>query len=329
MGNLLSKKPAAAATKQYSWDVRPQRDPSDFTFSGRTGETLVKKNGEVGGDQFAIDKCENCNIYLLDNAATVTIDNCKNCNIFVGPTKSSLFVRNSSDLRIIAAIQQFRSRDSHHIDALLCCTTLPIIEASRDMRFGCFRGTYFELAGQFGSATLTPYLNNWSRIHDFTPQQGARNYSLLAQDPDWLSSFTTGAVELDFAREKALVPITTSPAQRPSGEICFVMLFAPAQTAAKKVLRELAASGLSFVQVFEVSVKGSWPENFFADAPGHIADCAQGPVVGAEVVGEGASEAVARACAALKSKSFVTRDSAVARKKMDSFFSYVESVCKV
>eukprot|EP00048_Salpingoeca_helianthica_P017413 m.237088 g.237088 ORF g.237088 m.237088 type:complete len:330 (+) comp20934_c0_seq1:27-1016(+) len=329
MGNLFSKKEAAPAVKQYSWDTRPQRDPSDFTFAGRTGETLVKKPGEVGGDQFSIDKCENCNIYLLDNAATVTIDNCKNCNIFVGPTKSSLFVRNCSELHIIAAVQQFRSRDCHHIDALLCCTTLPIIEASRDMRFGCFRGTYFELIGQFTAATITPYLNNWSRIHDFTPQQGTRNYSLLSQDPDWLSTFTHGAVELDFARDKALVPITTSPAQRPSGEICFVMLFHPAQTAAKKVFRELVSSSVAVVQVFEVTVKGGWPETFFAEHKEHVADCALGPVIGAEIVGEGASAAVANACAALKSKSFATSDSATARKKMDSFFSYVESVCKV
>ena len=54
--------------------------------------------------------------------------------------------------QFIIACSQFRSRDCTNVDILLCCKTLPIIEASTDVRFGCFRGAYFALNGWCWSA---------------------------------------------------------------------------------------------------------------------------------------------------------------------------------
>ena len=68
----------------------------------------------------------------------------------------------------------------------------PIIEATEGIRFGCFRGSYFQMPGQFSSACISPYNNNWGKIHDFTPVKGGgKNYSFLDQaaDPSWLADF--------------------------------------------------------------------------------------------------------------------------------------------
>ena len=35
----------------------------------------------IRGQQFIIEECDNCNIYLLDYSATVSIDDCTNCNV--------------------------------------------------------------------------------------------------------------------------------------------------------------------------------------------------------------------------------------------------------
>lgn len=35
----------------------------------------------INGQQFIIEECENCTIYLLDHSATVSIDECKNCRV--------------------------------------------------------------------------------------------------------------------------------------------------------------------------------------------------------------------------------------------------------
>ena len=36
-------------------------------------------------------------------------------------------------------------------------------------------------SGQFKGAGVSVYNNNWSNIHDFTPVQEQRNYSLLSK----------------------------------------------------------------------------------------------------------------------------------------------------
>ena len=34
----------------------------DYMFSGRSGETLIKLPGEIGGQQFIIERCTDCDI---------------------------------------------------------------------------------------------------------------------------------------------------------------------------------------------------------------------------------------------------------------------------
>ena len=48
-------------------------------------------------------------------------------------------------------------------------------------RFACFQFDYPSLKSQFAAAGLSPYNNLWWHIHDFTPVEGARNWSLLGE----------------------------------------------------------------------------------------------------------------------------------------------------
>ena len=57
-------------------DIRPKLNIQDFVFSHRSGETLVKRPGEVGGQQFIIEDCTDCDIFVLDWSATITVDRC-------------------------------------------------------------------------------------------------------------------------------------------------------------------------------------------------------------------------------------------------------------
>ena len=47
-------------------------DPSDFMFCKRKGEKLVKKPGEIGGQQFILEDLEDCEVLLLDHCAQVS-----------------------------------------------------------------------------------------------------------------------------------------------------------------------------------------------------------------------------------------------------------------
>jgi len=136
---------------------------------------------------FAPSAQQDCNIYVCDQTSTVTIEECKGCRIFVSPIQSrcaalrrlqyfsasclqswphtypvvecpvvstvpitcdSIFLRNCSDCRLVVACQQFRTRDCSNLDVAIYCQTLPIIEATSDIRFTCFRGSFFGLEGR-------------------------------------------------------------------------------------------------------------------------------------------------------------------------------------
>jgi len=46
---------------------------------------IVRKIGEVKGEQIIIAYCKNASIIILDYSAQVTIEGCTNCNIFIAP----------------------------------------------------------------------------------------------------------------------------------------------------------------------------------------------------------------------------------------------------
>lgn len=120
------------------WQGRKALDVRDFTFSKRRGEALVKLPGAIAGQQFIIEECEDCDIWLLDWSATVTIDECKRCRFFIGPCESSVFLRNCEEIAAVIACQQLRTRDVNGLDALLLTASQPSVEATSRVRLGCF-----------------------------------------------------------------------------------------------------------------------------------------------------------------------------------------------
>ena len=63
--------------------AKPKLDPKDFIYVKRTGEKLVKAPGTINGQQFVIDSCEDCEIYILDECDSLMIDDCVRCKIVV------------------------------------------------------------------------------------------------------------------------------------------------------------------------------------------------------------------------------------------------------
>ncbi|KAK2144811.1 hypothetical protein LSH36_729g02029 [Paralvinella palmiformis] len=129
-------------------DKRPTLDPKDYMFDKLKGETIGKLPGSLNGQQFIIQNCEDCNIYIFDHTATVSVDDCVNCRIFLAPIKTSVFIRDCKDCKLMVACQQFRTRDCHRLDVFLSCVTQPIIEATTGVKFGCFQYYYPQLEGK-------------------------------------------------------------------------------------------------------------------------------------------------------------------------------------
>ncbi|XP_063726228.1 protein XRP2-like [Symsagittifera roscoffensis] len=161
--------------KVYSWDLRPSEDAQNLQFSNKADEVLVKLPGSINGKPFNIVNLNSCRVFLLDNMATINIDNCSNCAIFIGPTNQSVFIRDSTACNFIVSCQQFRMRDCSKVNVLLHCTSQPIIESSSKIKFACFQFYYEALQDQLQSASLSPYLNYWSNIYDFSPNSDSSN----------------------------------------------------------------------------------------------------------------------------------------------------------
>lgn len=75
--------------------------------------------------------------------------------------------------------QQYRTRDCKRITTFLSCATQPIIESSVNMKFGCISVAYNVLEDQLKAANVSPFVNNWNNVHDFTPIPGELNYTTL------------------------------------------------------------------------------------------------------------------------------------------------------
>ncbi len=185
MGNLCSSSkpapPASSSTpseqKFSSVDAAPltaaepekKLDPKDFFISKRVGETIVRLPGSVAGQALVIEDCSNCRIFLFDHSAALTIDECENCTFFIGPCESSVFIRTVKNSRFMVAAQQIRLRDcSSLLVSSFISAGQPVIETSKDIKFGCFDLNYFGLAQQFHSAGLSEWNSDWSKIHDFS-----------------------------------------------------------------------------------------------------------------------------------------------------------------
>lgn len=96
MGCAGSRGAAGSADSPSAADAPPKNRfgrveglrAEDFSCSGEEGVLFVKHSGEIMGQQFVVDNCDSCNLFLLDHIASATLDKCTSCVIITGPVSS-------------------------------------------------------------------------------------------------------------------------------------------------------------------------------------------------------------------------------------------------
>uniref|UniRef100_A0A8C7XK96 Protein XRP2 n=1 Tax=Oryzias sinensis TaxID=183150 RepID=A0A8C7XK96_9TELE len=324
------------APKQYSWDKREKVDLSHYTLKELKDVTVGRLPGTLNGEQFVIQDCENCNIFVLDHSATITIDDCVNCRIVLGPVKGSVFFRDCKDIKCVVACQQFRTRDCQKMDVFLCCATQPIIESSTGMKFGCFQYFYPELAFHFKDAGLSIFNNNWSNIHDFTPVSGENNWSLLPEASSVLDFVPTPDPESDFKSvrisadpSRSIVPLTKGGRRKESEESCLFVFFAGEYTTAnaRKLIDEAVAKGFVLIQTKEVLMRPEDVKRVFQNSEDDLVEwITKGPVVALELNGDGVVEACRNIANEVFSatKVFVSDNKNTSTRDVDNFFNFAD-----
>lgn len=323
--------------KGYSWENKESVNPKDYIIENAKDETIVRLPGSVKGQQFIIQNCENSNIYIYDHINTITVDDCNGCNVFIGPTKGSVFLRDCSECRFLIVCQQFRSRDCKLLDIFLCCATQPIIESCSDIRFGCFCYNYAPLEEQFKNACLSIFNNNWSNIHDFTPAEGERNWSLLPKDARIEDFFPLpspeklGDLQVMTDPQSSLVPQTYGCLSRISMQYCLVVFFADghAQNRSLSFIKELEVTDNILLRTKEVLLEEQAAERIFSTRSyNHVLKA--GPVIALEYNGNDSiamcvetakNIATATGCTGL---IYVSTCPKTTKWQIDNFFSHAD-----
>lgn len=314
-------------------DKRDRVNPKDFIVDNVSSQTICRLPDSVKGQQFIIQNCQDCSIFVFDQMASVTVDDCSNCLIFLGPIKSSVFIRDCTNCRIMVACQQFRTRDCKQMEIFLCCATQPIIESSTGMKFTCFQYHYLHLEEQFRSAGLSVYNNNWSDIHDFTPVPDEKNFSFLPQDTPMEGYLpTTEGVpveQLTTERSSSVVPCTLGKRRKPYDESCLVVFFSQDQhcnKGTKAFIRRMANEHAEclLVQSKEVRLKVDESERIFGSSR-YSTIVVQGPVVGLEYNGPNCCN-ICRELARGQSEGdvFISNNAEEATNQVESFYNVAQ-----
>jgi hypothetical protein len=214
-------------------------------IADREGETIVRRPGDIAGWDMNLEGCKGCTILVFDRIGALTGDDCEDCTIIIGPCSTSVFVRKFKRCTIVVACQQFRTRQLEDCTILMYTQSRPVVESSRNLRFGCHPLAYAQLPEQMAFAGLSPLCNPWSAIHDFTPSP--LSYSLLTEAEEQAAAAKVRALPAcaemgaDFARD--MIPVTFGARQgRPPATAHGVFVAAPDPAALVAQLSDLSAT---------------------------------------------------------------------------------------
>lgn len=246
---------------KYSWE-RERPDPTQYQFVNLRDEIAAKLDGQVNGQQFIIDKCTGSCILVLDHTATVNVDDCEKCLIVIGPCRGSVFLRDCKECTVFCACQQFRTRDCFSLDVFLFCASKPIIESSKYIRFRSLVLSYDKLEEHMMQACLSPFINSWDKVYDFTPGESS-NFELCPTGFEAVENMdlVKNLESVKFTPELSLFPLYTKPSEIAGKRIlilCSMQKDESVQTFYRRVLRfmhEILMQGAQLIATKEVSLR--------------------------------------------------------------------------
>jgi len=86
----------------------------------------------------------------------------------LGPCKSSISLRNSENIKLISASQQFLCRSTNNSYLSIFCITTPTFEECNDIKLSCFNSTLSNNKELFQHADLNIWENKWSEYNVFS-----------------------------------------------------------------------------------------------------------------------------------------------------------------
>jgi len=140
----------------------------------KPGSVVFRGPGSVGPSQrMSVRGLVDCVVVATDAVDSVVVEGCRGCRFVLGPASGSIFLRDCTDCAVIALCGQFRARDCTRLDVALLVSSRPALEDSTGVRVAPCLLEWPGLADQLRAAGLSPLVNRWSEVHDFTAASGA------------------------------------------------------------------------------------------------------------------------------------------------------------
>lgn len=328
------------AQKQvFSWERedRAAIRKEDFILDKLKDQTVYRLPGSVNGQQFIIQNCDNCTVYVFDHTAQIQIDDCTNCRIFIGPVNGSIFIRDSTGCVLATICKQFRTRDCRDSTVYLACESQPIIESSHNIKFGCFTVNYEKLSDHCKSAGISPWNNNWGNIHDFTSISDGKNYSLMNKDENVFQHLSlpndpsASNLKITDDIDSSYIPYTYGEFYRiRNEERCLVIFFHDinADLCARELIKATKQSEIILVQTKSYTIDESSADRLFGTNRSYITLVGKGPVIGLELAGTNSVQVTQQALSNLISTKypnlphFISQSAADARGQLDKFYNF-------
>ncbi|CAF3836229.1 unnamed protein product [Adineta steineri] len=347
MGCLFSYffRPSASADivetprQVFSWEREDRQaiKKEDFILDKLKDQTIYRIPGSINGQQFIVQNCDNCTVYVFDHTGQIQIDDCTNCRIFIGPVHGSIFIRDSTNCVLATVCQQFRTRDCRDLYVYLSCVSQPIIESSHNIKFGCLTFNYQNLAEQYNAAGISPWNNTWGNIHDFTQIPDGKNYSLLDQNENVFKHLpiptdpSCSHLNINDSMDTSVTPFTYGELYRNRyEERCLIILFhdSNASSCARDLITMTKKSELVLVQTKCYSVNDMSAERLFSGNKNYNSLVTKGPVIGLEFAGTNCIETcqeILKNLVASKYQNlphFISQSANEAQEQLDKFYNF-------
>ncbi|CAL8089061.1 unnamed protein product [Calicophoron daubneyi] len=148
-------------------------------------------SGELKGQSVFLADLTNCTVEVRGVCGNLIARRLTRCQIYTYPVAGSVWIEDCHNCDLVLACRQLRIHQTDNCRLALHMASRPIIEFSSSLTVAPYLWTYPELDRHLCDAGLTPDINLWREVEDFShPNKrlttGSPNWSILPES-EWKS----------------------------------------------------------------------------------------------------------------------------------------------
>lgn len=128
--------PAVPTTQSAAGSAAEPQEDSGRVLRGLRQQRLMKRDAELGGDDFNLADLQGCTVLLLGRMSALRLRGARGCCIVAGPVDGAVYLEDLVNSKVVLAAHQVRIHTSRDTALFLDVGSDPIIEHCSAMAFG-------------------------------------------------------------------------------------------------------------------------------------------------------------------------------------------------